>query len=72
MAVAVEDMPAPGDDPQRVMDGHCWLVNLLPDEGRVAGDGAPTAGGLLALWWKCPHLGCTVPGRRASCRLSMR
>ena len=39
------------------------LVNLAPDEGRLASDQTPAAGGLLALWWKCPHLGCTVPWR---------
>jgi cytochrome b6-f complex iron-sulfur subunit len=34
--------------------GHFWLVHLAPEQG---GDG------FLALWWKCPHLGCTVPWR---------
>jgi cytochrome b6-f complex iron-sulfur subunit len=29
-------------------------VNLTAEQG---GDG------YLALWWKCPHLGCTVPWR---------
>jgi cytochrome b6-f complex iron-sulfur subunit len=28
-----------------------------------AGFGEPGPGGLLAMWWKCPHLGCTVPWR---------
>ena len=48
--------------------GNFWqilLVNLKPDEGRVASDEAPTAGGLLALWWKCPHLGCTIPWKES-------
>jgi cytochrome b6-f complex iron-sulfur subunit len=29
-------------------------VNLTEEQGGP---------GLLALWWKCPHLGCTVPWR---------
>jgi cytochrome b6-f complex iron-sulfur subunit len=65
VAVLAKDIPSPGEAPKQIMDGHCWLVNLLPDEGRVAGDSAPTDGGLLALWWKCPHLGCTVPWKES-------
>ncbi len=48
----VDKFPA-GSKTQNV-EGHFWLVHLTPDQG---GDG------LLALWWKCPHLGCTVPWR---------
>ena len=33
-------------------EGKFWLVNLTEEQGGP---------GLLALWWKCPHLGCTVP-----------
>lgn len=33
-------------------EGRFWLVNLTEEQGGP---------GLLALWWKCPHLGCTVP-----------
>ncbi len=54
-------VPEPGDPPTPNFDGHFLLVNLAPDEGRIAGDEAAAAGGVLALWWKCPHLGCTVP-----------
>jgi cytochrome b6-f complex iron-sulfur subunit len=36
-----------------------WLVNLQGPEGDVLGVGG--TGGLLALYWKCPHLGCSVP-----------
>jgi len=37
-----------------VQSGKFWLVNLTEEQGGP---------GLLALWWKCPHLGCTVPWR---------
>ena len=33
-----------------VRDGHCFISSL--------GDG-----GYLAMWWRCTHLGCTVPWR---------
>jgi cytochrome b6-f complex iron-sulfur subunit len=39
----------------RVPEGRFYLVHTLPEEG----------GGLLALYWKCAHLGCTVPWRDA-------
>jgi cytochrome b6-f complex iron-sulfur subunit len=35
-------------------EGKFWLVNLSAEQGGP---------GFLALWWKCPHLGCTVPWR---------
>ena len=39
--------------------GQFWIANLDPaDDG---GNGSGGADGLLALWRKCPHLGCTVP-----------
>ena len=50
------DLPSPGADPVRVIEGRLWLENLAKGEG-----GSP--GGLLALYQKCPHLGCTVPWR---------
>jgi cytochrome b6-f complex iron-sulfur subunit len=34
-------------DVQLIQEGKCYL-SLVPE-------------GFLALWWKCPHLGCTVP-----------
>lgn len=37
----------------RVAEGRFYLVHTLPEDG----------GGLLALYWKCVHLGCTVPWR---------
>jgi cytochrome b6-f complex iron-sulfur subunit len=54
--VPASTIPAPGGDPVRVVEGRFWLVNLAEGEG-----GSP--GGLLALYQKCPHLGCTVPWR---------
>ncbi len=42
-----EVIPAPGDPPYKHLSGKFWLINN-PD-------------GALALYWKCPHLGCTVP-----------
>ncbi len=54
-------IPEPGDEPVRITEGKFWLVNLDGAEGDVLGQGG--SGGLLALYWKCPHLGCTVPWR---------
>ena len=47
------DQFAPGTKTQ-VPAGKFWLVNLTAEQGGP---------GFLALWWKCPHLGCTVPWR---------
>lgn len=52
-------IPRPGAEPFRSSEGKFWLVNLNGAEGDVLGAGG--TGGLLALYWKCPHLGCTVP-----------
>ncbi len=54
--VPASSIPPPGGDPLRVIEGRFWLVNLAEGEG-----GSP--GGLLALYQKCTHLGCTVPWR---------
>lgn len=53
--VSVEpgEIPAAGDKKQ-IASGRFWLVNLNAEQGGP---------GILALWWKCPHLGCTVPWR---------
>lgn len=56
-------IPAPGAPPALNVEGHFLLVNLRPDQGKAAGDDTPTSGGLVALWTRCPHLGCTVPWR---------
>jgi cytochrome b6-f complex iron-sulfur subunit len=61
IVVPAARIPAPGDDPVRILAARCWLVNLLPDEGLLASDKESSQGGLVALWQKCPHLGCTVP-----------
>ena len=45
------EVPAPGEK-RGLQRGRFWLVNLTEEQGGP---------GLLALWWKCPHLGCTVP-----------
>jgi cytochrome b6-f complex iron-sulfur subunit len=36
----------------KVREGKFWLVNLTAEQGGP---------GFLALWQKCPHLGCVVP-----------
>jgi cytochrome b6-f complex iron-sulfur subunit len=56
--VSADRIPAAGSDPQRIFEGRFWLVNL--EEGTTP-NGEETPGGVLALWTKCPHLGCTVP-----------
>ena len=50
-----------GGNPQHNIIGQFWLVNLDPAESRPGGSGGGE--GLLALWHRCPHLGCTVPWR---------
>ncbi len=57
--VAASRIPIPGGEPVRISEGKFWLVNLSGPEGDVLGAGG--TGGLLALYWKCPHLGCSVP-----------
>ena len=54
--VGAVNVPKAGADPVRVVEGRFWLVNI------PAGT-AESPGGLLALYQKCPHLGCTVPWR---------
>ena len=54
--VSASKIPAPGADPVHVAEGRFWLVNIPAGE-------ADSPGGLLALYQKCPHLGCTVPWR---------
>jgi cytochrome b6-f complex iron-sulfur subunit len=47
LVVKSADIPAVGADPLVVREGKFWLIN--------------NEEGLLALYWKCVHLGCTVP-----------
>ena len=51
----------PGGDPVHNLAGKFWIVNLDPAETLLDGT---TGAGLLALYQKCPHLGCTVPWAR--------
>lgn len=56
-------VPGAGDPPREILAGRFLLVHLRPNEGRLSGDDTAAPGGLLALYRKCPHLGCTVPWR---------
>jgi cytochrome b6-f complex iron-sulfur subunit len=60
--VSKEDVKAAieSGEPLRNAEGRFFLVNLQPG---TTPNGEETPGGLLALWQKCPHLGCTVPWR---------
>jgi cytochrome b6-f complex iron-sulfur subunit len=57
----VTDYPQ-GAQPVHNLDGQFWIAYLDPKETRKGGTGG--ADGFLALWHKCPHLGCTVPWRQ--------
>jgi len=48
-----------GADPIANPQGQFWLANLDSSNTRDSGPGGGV--GLIALWRKCPHLGCTVP-----------
>src|SRR5581483_4195016 len=60
-------VPQPGNDPVRFLEARAWVVNLKPGEGvpeEYQAFAKPSKnGGILALYQKCPHLGCTVPWR---------
>lgn len=58
-AGTLDDIPAPGAPPVEFTEGQFRLVNLDPAD--TAGNGSAGGSGLLALWKKCPHLGCAVP-----------
>jgi cytochrome b6-f complex iron-sulfur subunit len=60
--VSADVIPEPGEDPVAIPEGRFFLLNLEPGP-TPKGDDVPEPGGLLALWKKCPHLGCTVPYR---------
>jgi cytochrome b6-f complex iron-sulfur subunit len=51
VSVDPSEVPQPGEK-RPIQRGRFWLVNLTEEQGGP---------GVLALWWKCPHLGCTVP-----------
>lgn len=52
IVIPLEQVPAQGAAPLKHNGGKFWLINN--DDG------------LLALYWKCPHLGCTVPWEDAA------
>lgn len=58
--VSPDRIPAAGGDPIAIPEGRFFILNI---EGGVTPNGEKTLGGLLALWRKCPHLGCTIPWR---------
>lgn len=62
MTVPASQLPQPGDPPAYFIQGKFYLVNLRPNEGVLGQFGTPNPnGGMLALFQKCPHLGCRVP-----------
>ena len=54
--VSADEVPPPGAEPVRFPTGRFYLSHLAPGQ-----EGSP--GGLLAIYQKCTHLGCTVPWR---------
>lgn len=58
ISVTPDRIPEEGADPLNIVEGRFWLVNMEPGE---TPSGVDTPGGLLALFQKCPHLGCRVP-----------
>lgn len=55
----IEELPAPGAPPKLFAAAQLWLVHLDATDTRENGSGGGS--GLLALWRRCPHLGCAVP-----------
>jgi cytochrome b6-f complex iron-sulfur subunit len=53
IAVPANVVPPAGGAPFRNQAGRFYIINNDPD-------------GALAIYWKCPHLGCTVPWNTAS------
>lgn len=54
--IPAAQVPPPGGEPVRFPTGRFYLAHLAPGQ-----EGSP--GGVLALYQKCTHLGCTVPWR---------
>jgi cytochrome b6-f complex iron-sulfur subunit len=48
----------PEGSPQQNVDARAWIVKLNADQAQRNG---AQQGAMLALYQKCPHLGCTVP-----------
>lgn len=55
ITIGPDRVPEAGANPQKIFEGRFYILNI--PEGEVG------PGGLLALYQKCPHLGCTVPYR---------
>jgi len=60
ISVSADRIPPAGGDPVTILEGRFYLLNL---EAGTTPNGEKTPGGVLALWRKCPHLGCTIPWR---------
>jgi len=56
LIVPADQVPPPGSEPVRFPTGRFYLSHLSPGQ-----EGSP--GGVLAIYQKCTHLGCTVPWR---------
>lgn len=54
IALPASAIPPVGGAPYKHTDGKFWLIN--------------NEDGALALYWKCPHLGCTVPWEQGNDR----
>ncbi|HLZ70401.1 MAG TPA: Rieske 2Fe-2S domain-containing protein [Dehalococcoidia bacterium] len=61
--IPASQVPKPGDDPLKIFAIKGFLVNLKPGEGGFQSVPPSKSGGLVALYQKCPHLGCAVPWR---------
>ena len=58
--VSPDRIPKQGEEPVVIPEGRFFLVNL---KAGVTPNGEQAEAGLLALWRRGPHLGCTVPWR---------
>ncbi len=54
--VPADQVPEPGAEPVRIPQGRFYLKHMAEGE-------EGSSGGLLAIYQKCTHLGCTVPWR---------
>jgi Rieske Fe-S protein len=60
VVISRDRVPAAGERPLYVAEGRFLLVNLRPNEGLGERHRGSSAGGLLALSVRCPHLACAV------------
>ena len=56
--VTPDRIPAEGSDPIIIPEGKFFILNLAAGQTTT---GVESPGGVLCLWRKCPHLGCSVP-----------